>query len=72
MSFLRDHFGAVHFIVALFGVAHFVAGPFMSGLFGANFMKIIFSDFLIYKNFFSTYFFIFIFQKQSKILFHFF
>jgi len=40
--FLRDHFYAARFVVALFGVAHFVVAPFWSGTFGANFTKIIF------------------------------
>jgi len=33
----HGHFGTVRFVVALFGIAHFVAGPFCSRLFWYEF-----------------------------------
>jgi len=36
-TFLRDHLGAARFVVALFGVAYFVAGPFWSVTFWRKF-----------------------------------
>jgi len=66
----RDHFGAACFVVALFGIAHVVAGPFWSGAFWCKFHEKIFSfafcfNFLIYKKI-SVFLFSFFFQKQSK------
>jgi len=37
MTLWYDHFGAVHFVVALFGIAHFIAGQFWSGPFWCEF-----------------------------------
>jgi len=36
-TLFRDHFGAARFVVAFFGIAHFVAGPFGSGRFWREF-----------------------------------
>jgi len=57
--------------VALFGIAHFVVGPFWSRLFCENFMNIIFYAFFIFK-FFNFFYFIkhffpsFFFSKEVK------
>jgi len=65
----RDHFGATRFVVALFGIAHLVAGPFWSGPFCRKFHKNNFFSFcfhfLIFKKNFRL-FSIFFFQNQSK------
>jgi len=37
MSFWHDHFGAARFVVALYGVAHFVASLFWSRPFWCEF-----------------------------------
>jgi len=56
--FWHDHFGAARFVVAVYGFAHFVAGPFWSGPFWREFHEKIFfllfsfSNFLNYKNYF--------------------
>jgi len=61
MSFWHDHFGTACFVVALSGIAHFVAGSFWSRPFWQefhekNFFLLFsfsnFSIFLIYKNYF--------------------
>jgi len=58
-------FGAARFVVALFGVAHFVAGPFWSE-FQTNFFVcfFLFSIFLIYKKNFGLSFSIFFFKNS--------
>jgi len=61
-----DYFGAARFVVTLFCIAHFVAGPLWSRPFRHEFHKKIFfllfsffnfSIFLIYKNYFFPVFF---------------
>jgi len=67
----HNHFDAARFVVTLFGVAHFVAGPFLSGPFWREFYEnnLIFSfcfNFSIYKKIFLFSFFVFFFFKNSR------
>jgi len=70
----HDHFGSVHFVVAVFAIPILFLVHFGADLFGTNFMNIIFFVFFFFQFFFFFFFykiffpcflflFVFFFQK---------
>jgi len=75
MTLWRDHFGTARFVLALYGVAHFVAGLFWSEPFWRefheNYFLLLFSIFfLIYKNYCFSIFFFFINSRRFFVYFN--